>query len=100
MSEPADIVAWPFVSEWGGEGAEMTDDDTEIGVKALRALHADGWRIVKTEDAGAYDPPDGFDPGDEENTGTDWDRSGVFYEDENRPEGCVPLVKVTEEWKP
>jgi hypothetical protein len=67
--------------------------------KALHIVSLAGWRIVRTEDAGVYDPPEGwtFDPEEDDE---DWDRSGVFYEDERRPAGSVPLVKISDEWTP
>ena len=69
-----------------------------IASDVLTALHRSGWRIVRTDASSAYDPPDGFVPGFDDPR--EWDRSGVFYDDEDRPEGCIPLVRVLDEWVP
>jgi hypothetical protein len=65
---------------------------------AAPASEDDGWRLVRLEPSGAYDPPPDFDPDDHEfDSDREWNRSGVFYEDESRPPGCVPLYRVADE---
>lgn len=66
---------------------------------ALTAMHDAGWRIVRTEAAGCYDLPPGWVPDIDDPLADEWDRSGVFYEDEDRPKDCVPLYRITEEWE-
>jgi hypothetical protein len=49
--------------------------------------------VYLAEPAGCWDPPDDFEPGVDDPD--DWDRSGVFYDDEERPDGSVELYRLT-----
>lgn len=71
---------------------------TDLLTRAAEVLHAAGWRIVKTGATSAFDPPDDWVPGLDDPPG--WDRSGVFYDDDDRPDGCVPLYRIVDEWTP
>jgi hypothetical protein len=71
-----------------------------VGDRPIRLQDANG-TVYLAEPSGAFDPPDGYewDPGDEDHEGDpkDWDRSGVFYGDESRPEGSIELYRLTVE---
>lgn len=71
-----------------------------IAGDVLTALHRSGWRIVRTDEPDTFDPPPDYVWTRDSDDPKDWDRSGVFYSDEDRPEGCIPLVRVVAEWAP
>jgi hypothetical protein len=58
----------------------------------VELVAADG-TVYVAEPVGAWVPPEGFTPSLDDPA--DWDRSGVFYDDEPRPAGSVPLYRLT-----
>lgn len=99
MSDPIEIVTSELKVQ--REVSAPTDSATAAGAfLVLNALHEEGWRIVRLDEPETFNPPPDYVWTRANGDPKDFDRSGVFYGDEDRPEGCVPLYRIAEEWTP